>query len=186
MCRLGQMSGESMTRVGRFALFLVLSVACLLPAEALAQGETTSAIVGEVRDATNAVVPGATVTITNHETGLRRSAKTDEAGRFNFPQLKPGTYSVKVEAQGFEPQQNDNVVSGLGQKQTVDFTLKVARSNETVEVSSEAPTHQSGKRKHFHHPEYAGTGGPAESRRRSDLPFAVCAGSPHQYGGQRQ
>ena len=84
-------------------------------------------------------MPGATVTITNPETGLRRSAKTDEAGRFNFPQLKPGTYSVRVEAQGFEPQQNDNVVSGLGQKQTVDFTLKVARSNETVEVSSEAP-----------------------------------------------
>ena len=84
-------------------------------------------------------MPGATVAIANLETGLRRSAKTDDAGRFNFPQLKPGTYSVKAEAQGFEPQQNDNVISGLGQKQTVDFTLKVARSNETVEVSSEAP-----------------------------------------------
>ncbi len=84
-------------------------------------------------------MPGATVAITNLETGLRRSAKTDDAGRFNFPQLKPGTYSVKAEAQGFEPQQNDNVVSGLGQKQTVDFTLRVARSNETVEVNSEAP-----------------------------------------------
>ena len=71
----------------------------------------------------------ATVTIANRETGLKRSAKTDDAGRFNFPQLKPGTYSVKVEAQGFEPQQNDNVVSGLGQKQTVDFTLRVAQSN---------------------------------------------------------
>ena len=114
-------------------------MACLLPAEALAQGETTSAIVGQVRDATNAAVPGATVTITNRETGLKRSAKTDDAGRFNFPQLKPGAYSVRVEAPGFEPQQNDNVVSGLGQKQTVDFTLKVAQSNETVEVSSEAP-----------------------------------------------
>src|ERR1700674_1826183 len=132
------MSGESMTRAGRFAL-LVLSIACLLPAEALAQGETTSAIVGQVRNTTNAVVPGATVTIANPETGLRHSAKTDDAGRFNFPQLKPGTYSVKVEAQGFEPRRNDNVVSSLGQKRTIDFTLKVARSNETVEVSSEAP-----------------------------------------------
>ncbi len=56
-----------------------------------------------------------------------------------FPQLKPGAYSVKAEAPGFDPQQNDNVISGLGQKQTVDFTLKVARSNEAVEVSSEAP-----------------------------------------------
>jgi hypothetical protein len=112
---------------------------CLLSSKALSQGETTSAIIGEVWDATIAAVTGATVTITNRQTGLKRSARTDDAGRFNFPQLKPGTYSVKVEAQGFEPQQNDNVVSGLGQKQTVDFTLKVARSDEVVEVSGEAP-----------------------------------------------
>ena len=120
-------------------VFLVLGATCLFPAAALAQGETTSAIAGQVRDATNAVVPGATVTIANPETGLKRSAKTDDAGRFNFPQLKPGTYSVKVEAQGFEPRQNDNVISGLGQKQVVDFILDVARSNETVEVNSEPP-----------------------------------------------
>jgi hypothetical protein len=127
-----------MTNVHRLVLILAV-VASVLPSEAVAQGETTSAIVGQVRDTTNAVVPGATVAIANLETGLRRTAKTDDAGRFNFPQLKPGIYSVKAEAQGFEPQQNDNVASGLGQKQTVDFTLKIARSNEVVEVSSEAP-----------------------------------------------
>ena len=110
------------------SVLLALCVACLLSGKGLAQGETTSAIVGQVRDTTNAVVPGAVVTITNPETGLRRSARTDDAGRFNFPQLKPGTYSVKVEAQGFESQQDDNVVAGLGQKQTVNFTLKLARS----------------------------------------------------------
>ena len=75
-----------MARVIRLALILTV-VASLFRAEALAQGETTSAIVGEVRDATSAVVPDATVTITNRETGLKRSAQTDEAGRFNFPQL---------------------------------------------------------------------------------------------------
>ncbi len=127
-----------MARAANFVLLLV-TVACFLPAKALAQGETTSAIVGQVRDTTDAVVPGAAVTVTNHETGLKRSARTDDAGRFNFPQLKPDTYSVRAESQGFAPEQNDNVISGLGQKQTVDFTLKVARSNEVVEVSSEAP-----------------------------------------------
>ena len=127
-----------MARAANF-IFVALTVTCLLPARALAQGETTSAIVGQVRDTTDAIVPGATVTITNHETGLKRTARTDDAGRFNFPQLKPGAYSVRAEAQGFDPGQNDNVISGLGQKQTVDFTLKVARSNEAVEVSSEAP-----------------------------------------------
>jgi len=120
-------------------VFLLWTVVCLLPAQALGQGETTSAIVGQVWDASNAVVAGATVTAVNSETGLRRTAKTDDSGRFNFPQLKPGAYSVKVEAPGFEPQRNDNVVAGLGQKQTVDFTLKVAQSTETVEVGSEAP-----------------------------------------------
>jgi hypothetical protein len=127
-----------MARAFHVPLF-VLTVVCLLPARAVAQSETTSAIIGEVSDASRAVVAGATVTITNHEIGLKRSARTDDAGRFNFPQLKPGTYSVTVEARGFDPGHNDNVVSGLGQKQTVDFTLKVARSNEVVEVSSEAP-----------------------------------------------
>src|SRR6202162_5739680 len=113
----------------------------LLPCSQVAfgQGETTSAIVGQVTDATNAAIPGATVTIKNRETSLQRTAKTDDEGRFNFPQLKPGTYSVRVEAGGFDPQRNDNVVSGLGQKQTVNFTLKVAQSNQTVEVSGAAP-----------------------------------------------
>ena len=120
-------------------LVVLLLAACIFPGRAFAQGETTSAIVGQVTDTTGAVVPGASITITNQETGLKRSATTDDAGRFNFPQLKPGTYSVKVEAQGFQPKQNDNVMSGLGQKQTVNFTLKVAQSNQSVEVSSEAP-----------------------------------------------
>ncbi len=111
----------------------------LLPEATFSQGETTSAIVGQVSDASGAAVPSATVTVTNKETGLKRSASTDDSGRFNFPQLKPGAYSVKVEAEGFEPQQNDAVSAALGQKQTVDFRLKIAQSNQTVEISSEAP-----------------------------------------------
>ena len=127
-----------MTRATRWAAVLIAVV--LLPSvKALAQGETTSAIVGTVSDATSAVVPGALVTITEQQTGLRRGAKTDDAGRFDFPQLKPGTYSVRVEARGFDPQQNDNVVSALGQKQTVNLVLKVAHERQVVEVGSEAP-----------------------------------------------
>ena len=127
-----------MTRAVGVALMLGAS-AFLLSGKAWAQGETTSAIVGTVMDSTNAVVAGATVTVANHEIGLRRTARTDEAGRYNFPQLKPGMYSVRAEAQGFEPAQDDGVVSSLGQKQTVDFTLNVARSNDVVEVNGAAP-----------------------------------------------
>src|ERR1039457_7222346 len=102
-------------------VLLVVAVA-VISVEALGQGETTSAIVGQVTDATGAVVPG--VTITNRDTGMKRSLRSDEAGRFSFPQLKPGSYSVKVEAQGFEFQKNNDVFSGLGQRQTVNFTLR--------------------------------------------------------------
>ncbi len=114
-------------------------VLLLLPMEAIAQGETTSALVGQVSDATGAAVTAATVTVTNNETGLTRTVKTDDSGRFNFPQLKPGVYAVRVEAEGFEPQRNDSVSAALGQKQTVDFRLKIAQSRQTVEISSEAP-----------------------------------------------
>src|SRR6202521_5963206 len=134
------MNGTGSTTMLRSILSIVVFVGLfhfLSPEVTFAQGETTSAIIGQVSDASGAVVPGATVTITNTETALRRSAKTDDSGRFNFPQLKPGTYTVRVEAQGFDPQQNDAVSSGLGQKQTVDFTLKVAQSRQTVEVDSE-------------------------------------------------
>jgi hypothetical protein len=116
----------------------VASIPFFLPAPAFSQGETTSAIAGQVCDASGAGVPEAAVTVLNKETGLKRTARTDESGRFNFPQLKPGPYSVKVEARGFEPLQNDSVSSALGQKQIVNFTIQVARAMQRVEVNSEA------------------------------------------------
>ena len=120
-------------------MVFIASFLLFAPASLFSQGETTSAIVGQVTDAMSAAIPGALVTITNRETGLQRRATADEQGRFNLPLLKPGSYSVKAEAQGFDPQQNDNVLSGLGQKQTVNFTLKVAKSQQSVEVSGEPP-----------------------------------------------
>jgi hypothetical protein len=121
-----------------FPVFLILALIILAP-RMWPQGETTSAIQGQATDATGAVVPGATVTITSRDTGSKRSARTDESGWFNFPQLKPGQYEVTIEAPGFERQETTNVFSALGQKQTVNFVVKVARSRQTVEVNSEAP-----------------------------------------------
>src|SRR6202790_690080 len=135
-----QRNGAGFTAMSRSILSIVVFLGLfhfLLPEATFSQGETTSAIIGQVSDASGGAVPGATVTVTNNETGLKRSASTDETGRFNFPQLKPGPYTVRVEAQGFDPQQNDAVSSGLGQRQTVDFILKVAQSKQSVEVTSE-------------------------------------------------
>ena len=116
---------------------LVSTLAMRVPA--LAQGETTSAIVGSVTDPSGAALPGATVTVTNVENGLKRSVKTDDSGRFSFPQLKPGTYSVKAEADHFEAQQNNTVSAGLGQKQTVDFKLNIASATESILVQEQVP-----------------------------------------------
>jgi len=119
-------------------LFLLSFCLCISPC-LLAQGETTSSITGAVADPSGAAISGATVTITNNQTGARRSARTDESGRFNFPQLQPGAYAVKAEAVGFNPQTNPSVLSALGQKQSVNFALELAAARGIVEVTGEAP-----------------------------------------------
>src|SRR5665213_749932 len=131
------MVNTRLTRI--YAVVGCLAVLAQLTDQASAQGETTSAIVGTVIDPSEAALPGATVTITGTETGSKRSAKTDDAGRFDFPQLKPGSYSVSVEAEGFEPQINKSVSSGLGRRQTVAFMLQLAAAKGEVTVRSEAP-----------------------------------------------
>jgi hypothetical protein len=158
------MNGTRFTTMLRSTLSIFIFVGVfhfLLPAATFSQGETTSAIVGQVSDATGAAVPGAAVTITNREIGLKRSVRTDESGRFNFPQLKPGAYSVNVEAEGFEPQQKDTVSAALGQKQTVDFRLRIAQSKQTVQISSETP---------ILNPENANTSTTLNTRALEDLP----------------
>jgi hypothetical protein len=116
-------------------LFLIV----LAPTPARGQGETTSAIVGSVVDQTEAAIVGAVVTITSSDNGMKRSAKTDDAGRFSFPQLKPGPYLVRAEADHFESLQNSSVLAGLGQRQTANFTLKIATSSQNVTVSEGWP-----------------------------------------------
>jgi hypothetical protein len=104
-----------------------------------AQGETTSAITGQVSDTSGGAVARATVTITHRGTGLRRQVQTDESGRFAFPQLHPGPYSMRVQASGFDEQTNESVSAGLGETRTVNFTLKVAAAKQDITVGSEAP-----------------------------------------------
>src|SRR6202046_5601374 len=106
---------------------------------AQAQGETTSAIVGSVVNPAGPAIAGAIVAVTNVENGLKRSVKTDDSGRFSFPQLKPGMYSVKAEADRFEAQQNNSVSAQLGQTQTIDFRLNIASASATVLVQEQAP-----------------------------------------------
>jgi hypothetical protein len=118
---------------------VLFAFALAMGVPAFPQGETTSAIVGTVTDQTGAAIPGATVTLISSENGLKRSVRTDDSGRFNFPQLMPGTYRVKAEADRFATQQNNSVSAALGQRQTVDFKLSIASTSEEVLVTDQAP-----------------------------------------------
>ena len=120
------------------SLFM-LALGLAFQSSLFAQGETTSAIVGSITDPSGAFLAGAAVTATNRDTGAVRTATSDDAGRFSFPQLKPGPYTVRVEAPRFEPQQNNSVFAGLGQKQTVDFALKLASDRQDITVFEELP-----------------------------------------------
>ena len=83
-------------------LFLLALVGILVfPALSDAQ-MTRGAISGTVRDATGALVPGATVTATNTDTNISRSTVTDTQGFYRIPALEAGRYAVKAELSGFQ------------------------------------------------------------------------------------
>ena len=84
----------------RLPLLLLLLSVCLFPRTAFAQQETAT-MTGTVRDASGAVVPKATVTVTNIRTNIGVKTETDDAGFYTIPSLRPGEYSVTAESAGF-------------------------------------------------------------------------------------
>ena len=81
---------------------LVLVSLLVMSAAASAQQSASSGLVGQVTDASQAAIPGATVTVTNVGTNAQRTTVTDGEGRFSVPALPPATYHIKVELQGFQ------------------------------------------------------------------------------------
>lgn len=120
-------------------LWGVAVLVLLAPAFAHAQATYTAELRGTVSDSTSAVVPGATVTITNDATGVASTARTDEQGRYLFPALRPAGYTVRVEAKGFKTVVRPYVVLRVGQQTDLDFAIQVGETSETVEVTAESP-----------------------------------------------
>ena len=126
-----------MANIWKFAsCFLVL----FLMATGMARGQagSTTSISGKVSDPQNAVVPGATVVLTNVRTGLARTTETDAQGRYQFVQVPPGTYRVETELSGFKKAFRDNVELLVNTPTTLEIRLELGELTETVEVSSEA------------------------------------------------
>jgi hypothetical protein len=117
------------------AVFVVLFSFC---AAAIAQ-VTTGSILGTVRDASGAVVPGATVTVTDTGKGTTTAKQTDTEGNYSVPYLLPGTYNISVEMKGFKRSIQNNVVLDIDQKAQVDIALETGGASETVEVTSAPP-----------------------------------------------
>jgi hypothetical protein len=101
--------------------------------------EFRATLTGQVTDATGAVIPKAKVTATNKDTGSNYSDVTTNAGVYYIPYVVPGTYSVKVEAEGFKTQIQDNVLMLASKYTGQNFKLEVGSFHETVEVTT-APT----------------------------------------------
>src|SRR6476660_10565499 len=91
-------------------LFLVSLLVVAFSAVAFAQSTTTGSIGGVVTNPAKEVVPGAAVSVKNTGTNKEDSATTDDSGRFKVANLQPGIYSVTVNAAGFSPTTQDNVV----------------------------------------------------------------------------
>ncbi|MGA8035454.1 MAG: TonB-dependent receptor [Candidatus Acidiferrales bacterium] len=120
-------------RTSLFALVL-----CVLLSAAVALASTTGSITGIVTDASGAVVPGATVTATNEDTGVASVVQTDGAGFYNFPNLPVGNYDISVEQKGFKSYAKTGIRIDANTVFRADVKLELGEVSEKVEVQSDA------------------------------------------------
>lgn len=117
-------------------IFLVFLLALLMAAPSFAQ--SISNIVGVVKDSTGAVIPGATVTVEDTETGLTRTVTSGNDGAYRVPAIPVGHYNVKFEKTGFKTETDQGLVLDVGQDLTVNASLGVGTSTQEVVVTGEA------------------------------------------------
>ena len=114
-------------------VWVLLMLVAAVPATTSAQFDSGQ-ISGFVRDAQQAAIPGATVTVTNQGNGDHRSTVTNAAGFYVFPDVPVGIYSVTVELSGFKKFVQTDVRLSAASQMAVDGVLEVGSLEETVEV----------------------------------------------------
>jgi hypothetical protein len=117
----------------RHALSCLLLIVSLLPLKSLAQS-TFGSIVGTVKDSSGAVIPGATVMLTNSGTAAQRTVTTDQHGDYSLVNLNPGKYQITVSAAGFEKTDFSDLDLQSRETKRVDAALKLGSATETVMV----------------------------------------------------
>ncbi len=123
---------------GRWLGLLLLAAATALGAGHLFAQSDNGSIVGTVTDPTGAVIPNATIAVTNLDTGLQFNAASDNAGEFHIPAVPRGNYRAEVKSQGFQTQAVNFSVQ-VATAQTLIFKLVPGAQTTTVQVTSAAP-----------------------------------------------
>jgi hypothetical protein len=121
-----------------WTLAVVFLVACLCSTMLAQQSAVSGNVNGSVTDSTGAVISGATVTLTG-PTG-NKTTQTNDQGVFFFPSLSPGTYSIKVERQGFKAADIRGVEVAINRNSSVHIGMQPGSASEVVNVSAEAVT----------------------------------------------
>src|SRR6266704_2203991 len=116
--------------IKRLSVCLAIVFVCSATIPALAQN---AALVGTVRDAQQALIPGAMVTLQNVDTSVELTTMTNELGNYEFPTVRPGSYSVRVELSGFR-RFVQNVSLAVNQRSRIDATLQVGDISAEVTV----------------------------------------------------
>ena len=106
----------------------------LVPAALYSQNVSSGTITGTVTDPSKAAVADATVTLTDTATNLPRTTTTNEAGRYIFANVTPGTYTVTINKAGFRVAKFTNQVVNVGSSLTLNVALEVGATSQTVEV----------------------------------------------------
>src|SRR2546425_1901227 len=132
---------------GRFALKYRVAFTCVIclallfcvPATVFGQGTDLGTIRGTVTDSAGAVIPDATVTVTDALTNTARETKTNSQGNYEMFGLKPGTYKVTITAAGMSKKEITDIVLNGSDTVSADAVLRVSATQETVVVSLETP-----------------------------------------------
>ncbi len=123
--------------MGRFIVAAAIVIGLVSPAVAQV---STFDLSGTVLDPSNAVMPGATITLRNTKTGLVRTETTDERGRYHFIALPVvGEYALKVELSGFAADERSGLIFQANTRPVIDVTLKLAAMAEATTVTGAAP-----------------------------------------------
>ena len=122
----------------RLSIGLVLGMLLFAAAPLLAQ-QGTSQIAGKVTDEQGAILPGASIVLTNEDSGVFREVVSSAEGSYVVSALAPGRYKVVAKLGGFRTLERSGLVVALGTTLTADLSLKVGGLEETVTVSGQAP-----------------------------------------------